>query len=126
VNSSLIGATNTLNPTTADLDNAVAERAERPTVQANVETTQPRTTTLLSPLDETDHLPVESSTYVRPVAHSQIEVSHSALRHAEEAIKTVDTIKQWKFVIHIIKRVMDTVRPIAAVCLIAHTVKFTE
>jgi hypothetical protein len=105
VNSSLTGAANTLNPTTADLDNAVAERSERPTVKANVETIQPGTTTLVSPLDETDHLPVASSTLVRPVAHSQIEVSHTALRRAEEVIDTIDTIQKWKFVIHIIKRV---------------------
>jgi hypothetical protein len=126
LNSSLTGAANTLNPTTADLDNAVAERSERPTVKANVETIQPETTTLVSPLDETNHLPVASDTLVRPVAHSQIEVSHTALRRAEEAIDTIDTIQKWKFVIHIIKRVMDTVRPIAAVCLIAHPVKFAE
>jgi hypothetical protein len=46
---------------------------------------------------------------------SQTEISRHTLRRAEEAINTINTTETWKRAVNIIKRVMDTVSPIAAV-----------
>jgi hypothetical protein len=62
-----------------------------------------------------DALPIRSGAPVRQVAESQTEISRTALSRAEEAINVVDTIKTWESAVSAIKRVMDTVTPIASV-----------
>jgi hypothetical protein len=114
----LTAAVNIPNPTTADLDNPVAEGgAARSTVQAYSETTQSRAVTVtLSPLSQSGDLPVGGGTPVQPVVDNQPEASRSALHRAEEA---TDTMETWNSAVDIIKRVMDTVSPIAEVCPIS-------
>jgi hypothetical protein len=62
--------------------------------------------------DLTD-VPMENGTPVRLLADSPTEVSR-ILDRAEEA---TDTVKAWKNAVDLIKRVMDTVRPIVEVCI---------
>jgi hypothetical protein len=120
VSSSLAGAVDTPEPTTADPDNPVAEGgAARPqaTVQAYGETMQPTAVaTPQSRLSRPSGLPVEVGTPVGPVLDSRTEGSGSALHRAEEA---TDAMKTWNSAVGVIKRVMDTVSPIAEVCPIS-------
>jgi hypothetical protein len=116
--SSLTAAVNTPGPTTADLDIPVAEGGAaglQATVQAYGETTQPTAVAApQSPLSRpvTFDLPVEGGTPVGPV-DSQTRALETALRHAEEAINTMET---WHGAVKIVKQVMDIVSPIAEVC----------
>ena len=118
--SSLTEAVNIQNPIAADLDNPAAEGgAVHPTVQSNSdsETTQPLAVAAPpSSFSRTDDLHIESGTPTRPVADSQTETSRTALRGAEDAINGINTTKTWKGAVNVIKWVMDTVSPIAAVC----------
>jgi hypothetical protein len=69
----------------------------------------------LSPLSRKDDLPIESRDPMRSAPHSQIETSRTALRRAEETISTINTINTWKGAVNVVKWVMDTISPIAAV-----------
>jgi hypothetical protein len=89
-NSSLNVAVNIPIPTATDLDNPAVEGGPARLADGDVQSTT--------------------------VAGGQTETPRSALRHAEEAI---NTMKTWKSAVSIIKRVMDTVSPIAAVCTIS-------
>jgi hypothetical protein len=86
----------TLNPTTADLDGSVAQGGA-PSLTVPFDTT-------ISPLSRKGDSPTESDDPVRSARDSQTETSGTALRCAEESIS---------------KLVIDTVGPIAAVCLIS-------
>jgi hypothetical protein len=66
-----------------------------------------------STLTRPGDLPIEAGPSVRPVVDGQMEVSRTALRQAEGA---TDTMKTWNSAVDVIKRVMDTVSPIAEVC----------
>jgi hypothetical protein len=106
----------------ADVDNSAAEGgAVRLAVQLNSETMQSMTPAASLPsLSRAGDLPIESDTPpVQPVVGSQTEASRTALHHAEEAVTNISTIKTWKSAVTNIKWVMDTVTPIAAVCLIS-------
>jgi hypothetical protein len=48
-----------------------------------------------------------------------VSANATELHHAEEAINAINTINTWKSAVNIIKRVMDTVSPIAGVCSIS-------
>jgi hypothetical protein len=81
-------------------------------------------------LSSTDGPPTEPATVLtitiatlRPDADDQTELSGDALRSAERAIKTMET---WSSAVGVIKRVMDTVGPIAAVCSISFYSSFVE
>jgi hypothetical protein len=117
--STLTAAANTPIPTMTDLDNPVSEGgAARSTVQANSETMQSTAVTAtLSPLSRTSDLATGSGTPVPPMADSQTEMSGTALRRAEGVI---GTMKTWNSAVGLIKRVMDTVGPIAEVCQISY------
>jgi hypothetical protein len=69
-------------------------------------------TTTMSPLSRRDDLPIESGDPVRSAPDSQIETSRTALRRAEETINTINT---WKGAVNVVKWVVDTISPIAAV-----------
>jgi hypothetical protein len=114
--SSLTTAINTSNPVTTELDDPVAEGgAVRPTIQFNHGTRQPTAVAApQSPLSQTHDLPTEGDAPVRPVVGSQAELS-CTLGRAEEAMEAMDTMKAWKTAIAVVKRVMDTVDPIAEV-----------
>ena len=102
---SLAGVANTPNPTTTDLASPVTEGgATRPDLQSSREVTQ--VTANYHPLSS----PIKSDS---PGRLAIAEMSRDTLRRAEE---TVDTMKTWKTAVNVIKRVMDTVSPIAAVC----------
>jgi hypothetical protein len=81
-------------------------------------------------LNSTDGPPNESVTVltitiapVRPDADNQTELSDAALHRAEKAINTMET---WSSAVDVIKRVMDTVSTIAAVCSISIYSSFSE
>jgi hypothetical protein len=60
--------------------------------------------------------PIESGPAGQPIAGgSQTEMSRDTIRRAQEAVDNIDTIKTWKSAVNVIKWVMDTVSPIAAV-----------
>jgi hypothetical protein len=115
-NPSLNAAVNNPNLTAADQGNrAVEGEVARLAVQPSretIQTTAVAASTSLLPRD--GDIPIESSTPVQP-AESQIESSRAALRRAEEAMSTVNTIKTWQRAVNSIKWVMDTVSPIASV-----------
>jgi hypothetical protein len=74
-------------------------------------------------LSSTDGHPTESATVltvtiapVRPDVDNQTELTGAALHRAEKAINTMET---WGIAVGVIKRVMDTVGPIAAECPIS-------
>ena len=117
MSSSLAAAVNIPEPTTVDPDNPVAEggaAGPQASVQAYGETIQPTAVaTPQSRLSRLGGLPVEVGTPVGPVLDSQTEGSGSALHRAEEA---TDAMKTWNSAVDVIKRVMDTVSPIAEVC----------
>jgi hypothetical protein len=59
-----------------------------------------------------------SPTIVQPTTVTQTEIpqteiSRTALRRAEEAVNAMET---WSIAVDVIKRVMDAVSPVAAVC----------
>jgi hypothetical protein len=114
--SSLTAAVNTPDPATANLDNLVAEggaAGPQATVQVYSETMQPTAVAApQSPLSRPRDLPVEDGTPVEPV-DSQTRELETALRHAKEAINTMET---WHGAVKIVKQVMDIVSPIAEVC----------
>jgi hypothetical protein len=97
--SPLTGTVNTTNP---PADNLVTEAATGPIVQST-----------------------ESGTPEPPTAGSQTEVSRTTLLRAEKAIDSINAITTWKRAVHAIKWVMDTVKPIAAVCPIYFLSKST-
>ena len=81
-------------------------------------------------MSSTDGPPNESATVltitiapVRPDADNQTELSGAALRSAEKAIDTMET---WSSAVGVIKRVMDTVGPVAAVWSISIYSCFAE
>jgi hypothetical protein len=82
--------------------------------------------TSLPPLSRTGDLPIESDTPVQPTVESQTETSRTALRRAEEAINDINTMKTWQSAVKNIKRVMDTVTQIAAVCPVLFCVSVAE
>jgi hypothetical protein len=118
-NSSLNAAVNTTSPITVDLDGPAAEGGATPlAVQRKCETMQTIPVTSLPPSLRTGDLPRESDTPpVQPEVGSQPETSSTALRRAEEAINNINTIGTWRSAVTNIKRVMDIVAPIVAVCL---------
>jgi hypothetical protein len=91
--SSLTGAVNTPNPTTADPTNPAASRPNL--------------------------LPIKSDISGRPIAGGQTDVSRDSIRHAQEALDNIDTMKTWKSAVGAVKWVMDTVSKIAEVCLVS-------
>jgi hypothetical protein len=109
---SLTGVVNTPSPTAAHIP--VAEgSAVRLIVPANAEAMQlTSVTALVSPLSQKGDLPIESGTRMRPVADRPLSETDTTLRRAEEAINAIDT---WKSAVNVIKWVMDTISPIAAV-----------
>jgi hypothetical protein len=117
VGPSLTEVVNTPSPMAAYIP--VAEGSTvRLTVPSNTETVQ-----LMSfpahvfPSSQSD-LPIESGTSVRPVEDrplNETETSRATLSRAGEAMNTMNTIKTWSSAVNVIKRVMDTVSPIAAV-----------
>jgi hypothetical protein len=105
----------TPNPTTIDPDRSVAQGgAPCLTVPFDNETMQ--STAFATTISGKGDLPIERDIPVRLVPESQTEMSRTALHCAEESIST---IKTWKRAVSVIKWVMDTVSPIAAVCLIS-------
>jgi hypothetical protein len=112
---SLTGVVNTPSPTVAHIP--VAEgSAVRFTVLANAEAMQLTSFTApVFPLSQRGDLPIESGTPVRPVTLNETETSRATLSRAEEAMNTMNTIKTWESAVNVIKWVMDTVSPIAAV-----------
>jgi hypothetical protein len=113
---SLAAAVNNPDPTTADLDSPVAEggaAGPQATVQASGEAMEPTAVAVpQSRLSQSGDLPVEGGTPVGPV-DSQTRKLETAVRHAEEAINTMET---WHGAVKIVKQVMDIVSPIAEVC----------
>jgi hypothetical protein len=70
------------------------------------------------PSSQRGDLPIESNTPVRSGADrplNETETSRATLCRAEEAINTINTTETWKSAVNVIKWVMDTVSPIAAV-----------
>jgi hypothetical protein len=118
VGPSLTGVVNTPSPMVAHIP--VAEgSAVRLTVPSNTETMQLTSFPAHAfPSSQRGDLPIESGTPDRPVADRSLnesETSRATLSRAEEAINTMNTIKTWSSAVNVIKRVMDTVSPIAAV-----------
>jgi hypothetical protein len=108
--SSLTAPVNNPNPR----PNPVPERGPaRPAVQANNDPTRP-TSTIIPPYKIRD-VPVEDCTLVR-LAPDKEDLSRDVLNRADRAINKINTIKTWKSAVNIMKWVMDTVRPVAAVC----------
>jgi hypothetical protein len=109
---SLTGVVNTPSPTVAHIP--VAEgSAVRLIVPVNAEAMQlTSVTTLVSPLYQKGDLPIASGSRMRPVADSPLRETNTTLRHAEEAMNAIDT---WKTAVNVMKWVMDTITPIAAV-----------
>jgi hypothetical protein len=62
-------------------------------------------------------LPTGGNTPVGPVQGGHTEISRTVDR-AEEAMKGMDTMTAWEGAIGVIKQVLDTIGPIADVCLI--------
>jgi hypothetical protein len=62
-------------------------------------------------------LPTGGNTPVGPVQDGHTEISRTVDR-AEEAMKGMDTMTAWEGAIGVIKQVLDTIGPIADVCLI--------
>jgi hypothetical protein len=108
----------TLNPAMADPDSSVAQGGTPSlTVPFDNEAMQPTAfATTVSSLSPKGDSPTESDDPLHSAPDSQTETSRTALRRAEESIST---IKTWKRAVSVIKLVMDTVGPIAAVCLIS-------
>jgi hypothetical protein len=82
----------------------------------------PTTTTVDNPGDEgggarPGDLPTGSNTPAGPVQDGHTEISRTVDR-AEEAMKGMDTMTAWEGAIGVIKQVLDTIGPIADVCLI--------
>jgi hypothetical protein len=111
----------TLNSLAVDPDKPLTEGgATRPIVQCSNKTTQSTTdSTSLSPSPRNNNLVIDNDTLEQPIAGSQTEMPRTTLCRAEEAINTINTIKTWKSAVNVIKRVMDTVKPIVAVCPIS-------
>jgi hypothetical protein len=87
-------AANTPSPTTTALDNPGAEEGSaRP-----------------------GDLPTGGNTPVGPVPDGQVEMSRT-LDRAEEAMKAMDSMMAWKGAMNVIKQVLDTIGPVAGVCL---------
>jgi hypothetical protein len=107
----------TPNPTPANPDSSVVQGgAPSVTVPIDNETKQSTGFAATIPaLSRRGDSPTKSDDPVRSAPDSQTKTSRTALRHAEESIST---IKTWKGAVSVIKLVMDTVSPIAAVCLI--------
>jgi hypothetical protein len=105
----------TQSPTAADPDSSVVQwEAPRRTFPFDNETMQ--STAFATTISRKGDPPIESDDPVRSAPDSQAETSRTGLRRAEESIST---IKTWKRAVGVIKLVMDTVGPIAAVCLIS-------
>jgi hypothetical protein len=118
--SSLTVSTNTPHITTANPANPAVEGAVHPTSRTNSETTQP-TTVIASFLPSSQMGDVPTS--VQPMADNHMEMPRIALRQAEETLNTMET---WTVAVDVIKRVMDVVSPIAAVCLASFCLPFSE
>jgi hypothetical protein len=113
---SLTGVVNTQSPMAAHIP--VAEGSSvRHTVSTNTEAMQLTSLSVpISPSSQKGDLPIESGASVLPVADrplSDTDTPRATLRRAEEAI---NTIKTWNSAVNVVKLVMDTVGPIAAVC----------
>ena len=61
-----------------------------------------------------DHLPVQSSI---PMSHDVFEKAQIGLDRADEAKKSIDRSNTWEGVVGRIKWVMDTLSPVAEVCV---------
>jgi hypothetical protein len=108
-----LAAIDTPNPATTILDDSAG--AVRPTIQPNDETRQPTAVTApLSPSSQTHALQTEGDTSVGSVSGSQAGMS-CTLSHAGEVVEAMDTMEAWRSAIDIVKQVMDTIGPIAAV-----------
>jgi hypothetical protein len=109
---SLTGVVNIPSHTVAHIP--VAEgSAVRLIVRANAEAMElTSVTALVSPLCQKGDLPIASGSLMRPVADSPMRETDTTLRRAEEAMNAIDT---WKSAVNVMKWVMDTITPIAAV-----------
>jgi hypothetical protein len=88
--SSLTGVVNTPNPTTADPAGLV-------TTGSNV-------------------LPIKGDIAGLPTAGGPTVESRDRIRHAQEALDNIDTMKTWNNAVNAVKLVMGTVSKIAEVC----------
>jgi hypothetical protein len=115
---SLPAPVNTSSPATTDAGNlAVEGETAHPTFQANDETAQPTTVIApLPPLSGIGDAAIESGISVGLEADGQAEIPRIVLRRAEETLNAIET---WGIAVDVLKRVMDTVSPIAAVCSIS-------
>jgi hypothetical protein len=103
------------NPTTADPDRSLAQGGA-PGLTVPFENEIMQSTAFATTISRKGVPPLESDDNVRSAPDSQAETSRTALGRAEESIST---IKTWKRAVSVIKLMMDTVGPIAAVCLIS-------
>jgi hypothetical protein len=87
--------------------------AARPPSQLHNDTTRPSSTII--PPSKIRDIPAEDSTLVR-LAPDKGDMSRDILDRADKAVNKINTIKTWKSAVNIMKWVMDTVRPVAAVC----------
>jgi hypothetical protein len=91
-------------------------------LNATATSPSPTTTALSNPGAEEGgarpgDLPTGDNTPVGPVQDGHTEIS-STIDRAEEAMKGMDTMTAWEGAIGVIKQVLDTIGPIADVCLI--------
>jgi hypothetical protein len=70
----------------------------------------------LPPLSRMGDAAIESSISVGLEAGGQAEMPRIVLRRTEEALNAMET---WSIAVDVVKRVMDAVGPIAAVCPIS-------
>ncbi len=108
-------------------DDSPAEEATKPSMSpdsgCSIQSTAPEP---LLPLP--DHISVEIDV---STSQSQAEVlptedPHVALRRADEAVKPMDRSNTWEMAVGRIKWVMDTLSPIAEVCVMSFCLSFTE
>jgi hypothetical protein len=85
--------------------------------------TNPTTVMAPPPSSQGGDIPTEGDTSVPPMVDNQMEMPRMALRQATEALNTMET---WSVAVDVIKRVMDAVSPIAAVCLASFCLSFSE
>jgi hypothetical protein len=115
---SLPAPVNTSSPATTDADNRAVEGGTgHPTFQVNDETAQP--TTVIAPFPPFSRMgdaAIESGISVGLEADGQAEIPRIVLRRAEETLNAMET---WSIAVDVVKRVMDAVSPIAAVCPIS-------
>jgi hypothetical protein len=119
--SSLTATVDTPNSAVVDFDNPVTEGGTtRPIVQCSNETMQSKAVSASLPLSpRNNNLVIDNDTFEQRIAGSQTEMSRTTLRRAEEAIDSINTMQTWKSAVNAIKWVMDTVKPIVAVCQIS-------